>query len=76
MQERIVGQPHIHFGKPCLANTRIPVESVLELVREGIAAADICRDYYPDLTADDVRACIQYAIDMIALEDIRVSEAG
>jgi uncharacterized protein (DUF433 family) len=39
------------------------VESVLELVREGIVAADICRDYYPDLTAEDVRAYIQNAID-------------
>ena len=74
MRERITVQPHIHFGKPCVADTRITVESVLELVREGIAAADIRRDYYPDLSADDVRACVQYAIDLIALEDIRVGE--
>ena len=74
MRERITVQPHIHFGKPCVAGTRITVESVLELVREGIAAADICRDYYPDLTPDDIRACVQYAIDLIALEDIRVAE--
>jgi uncharacterized protein (DUF433 family) len=74
MQERIAAHPNIHFGKPCVAGTRITVESVLELVREGIAPADICRDYYPDLTAEDVRACVQYAIDLIALEDIRVAE--
>ncbi|MHB1423174.1 MAG: DUF433 domain-containing protein [Gemmataceae bacterium] len=74
MLERIAVQPSIHFGKPCVAGTRITVESVLELVREGIAAADICRDYYPDLSADDIRACVQYAIDLIALEDIRVAE--
>lgn len=74
MRERIAVEPHIHFGKPCIASTRITVESVLELVREGISAADICRDYYPDLTAEDVRACVQYAIDLIALEDIRVAE--
>jgi uncharacterized protein (DUF433 family) len=70
MRDRIAVQPHIHFGKPCVAGTRIPVQSVLELVREGIAAADICRDYYRDLSVDDVRACVQYAIDLIALEDI------
>jgi uncharacterized protein (DUF433 family) len=75
MQERITVQPHIHFGKPCVAGTRITVQSVLELVREGIPTAVICRDYYPDLSADDVRACVQYAIDLIALEDIRVAEA-
>jgi uncharacterized protein (DUF433 family) len=61
MRERIAVQSHIHFGKPCVAGTRITVASVLELVREGISPADICRDYYPDLTAEDVRACIQYA---------------
>lgn len=76
MPERISVLPHVHFGKPCLAGTRITVESVLELVREGIAPADICRDYYPDLTPEDVRACIQYAIDLIALEDIRVAETA
>ncbi len=75
MRERIAVQPNIHFGKPCVVGTRITVESVLELVREGITAADICRDYYPDLSADDVRACVQYAIDLIALEDIRMAEA-
>jgi len=74
MRERIAVQPHIHFGKPCVAGTRIMVESVLELVREGIAPADICRDYYPELSVDDVRACVQYAIDLIALEDIRMAE--
>ena len=70
MRERISIQPHIHFGKPYVTDSRIPVQSVLELIREGIPAADICRDYYPDLSTDDIKACVQYAIDRIALEDI------
>ena len=65
MRERIAINPHIHFGKPCVAGTRVTVQSVLELVREGVAAADIRRDYYPDLSSDDVRACVHYAIDLI-----------
>jgi uncharacterized protein (DUF433 family) len=73
MRERIDVSPQIHFGKPCVAGTRITVQSVLELVREGVPAADIRRDYYPDLSADDIRACVQYAIDLIALEDIRLA---
>ena len=73
MRERIAVNPHIHFGKPCVAGTRVTVQSVLELVREGVAAVDIGRDYYPDLSPDDVRACVQYAIDLIALEDIRLA---
>jgi uncharacterized protein (DUF433 family) len=73
MQDRIAVNPQIHFGKPCVAGTRIPVRSVLELVREGLSFADIIRDYYPDLQPDDIRACIQYAIDVVAVEDIHLA---
>lgn len=73
MHERIAVQPDVHFGKPCVAGTRIPVQNVLELVRDGVAFSDIVRDYYPDLTIDDVRACVQYAIEVVALEDIHLA---
>jgi uncharacterized protein (DUF433 family) len=59
MNERIVVNPGIHFGKPCVAGTRISVQSVLELVCEGISFSDIIANYYPDLTTEDIRACIQ-----------------
>ena len=59
MANRIATDAHIHFGKPCVAGTRIPVQSVMELVREGVGADVISRDYYPDLTHDDIRACVQ-----------------
>ncbi|UCC65768.1 MAG: DUF433 domain-containing protein, partial [Anaerolineae bacterium] len=36
MTERITIDPSVHFGKPCVTGTRIPVQSVLELVSEGI----------------------------------------
>jgi uncharacterized protein (DUF433 family) len=74
MSKRIAVRSDIHFGKPCIDGTRITVQSVLELVREGVIPADICRDYYPDLSFEDVQACVQYAIDLIALEDIRLAE--
>lgn len=73
MHERITVKPGVHFGKPCVAGTRIPVQSILELVREGLSFADIIRDYYPDLEPEDVRACIQYAMDVVAAEEIHVS---
>jgi uncharacterized protein (DUF433 family) len=47
-----------------VAVTRIPVQSVLELVREELAFGEIIRDFYPDLGPDDIRACIQYAEDL------------
>jgi uncharacterized protein (DUF433 family) len=70
MKERISVNPNIHFGKPCVAGTRIPVVNVLELVGEGIPFAEIMRDYYPDLQVEDIRACIQCAIDVASAEDI------
>jgi uncharacterized protein (DUF433 family) len=73
---RIVINPNIHFGKPCVAGTRIPVHNVLELVSEGVAFVDIVRDYYPDLTPDDVRACVRYAMEVVAAEDIHIAEAA
>ena len=65
MTDRIAVNPNIHFGKPCVAGTRITVQSVLELVSEGLAFEAIIRDYYPELTVEDVRACIQYAIALV-----------
>jgi uncharacterized protein (DUF433 family) len=69
---RIQVSPEIHFGKPCVAGTRIPVQAVLELVREAIPFESIIRDYYPDLKTEDIQACIQYAIDVVQTENIQV----
>jgi uncharacterized protein (DUF433 family) len=73
MEGRITVNPGIHFGKPCVAGTRIPVQDVLELVKQGLAFNEILRDYYPDLTREDITACVQYAIDVIRAEEIQIS---
>ena len=57
MKERIEVNPNIHFGKPCVAGTRIPVVDVLEVVSEGLSFEQITKDHYPDLELDDIRAC-------------------
>jgi uncharacterized protein (DUF433 family) len=44
MKERIEINPAIHFGKPCIIGTRIPVLNVLELVKEGILFEKIIED--------------------------------
>ena len=73
MKERIEVNPEIHFGKPCIAGTRIPVQSVLELVREGLSFTEIIQDYFPELQIEDIQACIEYAIDVVASEEIHIS---
>lgn len=59
MNQRIAINPNIHFGKPCVAGTRITVQSVLELIRKGVPFDQIIREYYPDLKPDDLRACVE-----------------
>jgi uncharacterized protein (DUF433 family) len=76
MVERIVVDPQRHFGKPCVAGTRILVQDVLELVDEGIPFERIIQDYYPELTPDDIHACVRYAIALVAGEDVYLTAAG
>ena len=70
MLERITVNRDIHFGKPCIEGTRIPVQEVLELVAEGLSFEQIITDYYTDITAEDIRACLRYAAALVASEDI------
>jgi uncharacterized protein (DUF433 family) len=69
---RIVIDTHVHFGKPCVAGTRIPVEAVLELIQEGIPFQDIVSQYYPSLEVEDVKACARYATELVRAEEIHV----
>jgi len=73
MRDKIAVDPEIHFGKPCVAGSRIPVTDVLELVAEGISFDRIIQDYYPDLTAEDIRACVRFAMEVLAVEDIHIA---
>lgn len=72
---RIFVNPNIHFGKPCVTETRIPVENVLELVQEGVPFKEIIEKYYPDLQVEDIKACVQYAVDIIRSEEIHAEVA-
>ena len=71
-KERIVVDSGLHFGKPCIAGTRIPVENVLELIQENIPFDRIIGSYYPDLEIKDVKACIRCATDLVRSEEIHV----
>lgn len=57
---RIKTDPEIFGGKPILRGMRISVELILSLLAQGETVEDLLDDY-PDLEADDIRACIAYA---------------
>ena len=71
-KDRIVIDSRVHFGKPCIAGTRIPIENVLELVQEGITFQDIVTKYYPAIEIEDVKACARYATDIVKHEEVHV----
>lgn len=55
-------EPGKRGGKPCIRGLRITVYDVLEYLSSGMSVDDIVSDF-PDLTADDVRACLAFAAD-------------
>ena len=57
--DRISVNPQVHFGKPCIAGTRITVQNVLELLNEGLSFREIIQNYYPDLQIEDIRAALK-----------------
>ena len=73
---RITVDPRIHFGQPCVAGTRIPVYAILELVQAGVPFDRIVRDYYPDLTVRDVKACVQHAVNLVKSEEVHLAPSG
>lgn len=55
-------EPGKRGGKPCIRNLRITVADVLDYLASGMTVPEILADF-PDLTADDVRACLAFAAD-------------
>lgn len=58
--ERIIIDPEVVHGRPVIRGTRMRVADVLSLLAAGASEQEILADY-PYLTAEDVKACLQYA---------------
>lgn len=58
--DRIVANPEILVGKPTIKGTRIPVEVVLGHLSNNLDLNDLS-EAYPELTQEDIKACIGYA---------------
>ena len=65
MSERIVIVPDICNGRPVVRGTRITVQTVLEFLAAGDSVDDVVEEY-PDLTREDVQACLDYAARVMA----------
>ena len=61
--ERISIDPRICFGKPCIKGHRIWVSLVLNLLSTGLSIEEVLEEY-PQLTREDVLACVAYGAEM------------
>jgi uncharacterized protein (DUF433 family) len=60
LEDRIVIDPAVRSGKPCIKGTRITVYDVLEYLAGGISEAALLEDF-PDLTREDLQAVLVFA---------------
>lgn len=67
MKSRIVIDPAICHGKPCIRGMRYPVENILELLASGMTTEEILADY-EDLERDDILAVLSYAARLTHLK--------
>jgi uncharacterized protein (DUF433 family) len=60
--DRISVDSAVRFGKPCVRGTRITVGDVLGYLAGGMSEEGLLQDF-PQLTHEDVRACLAYAAE-------------
>lgn len=69
---RISIDPEICFGKPCIRGHRIWVSLILDFLAAGASIEEILEDY-PQLTREDVLACIAYGAEMSRERYVEIS---
>jgi uncharacterized protein (DUF433 family) len=73
LSDKIEINPKIMLGKPVIRGTRITVELILRKLGEGASEADMLAAY-PHLSREDIRAAVLYAADVLAHEEILVTD--
>jgi uncharacterized protein (DUF433 family) len=61
-KQLITIEPGKRSGQPCIRGMRITVQDVLEYLAGGMTAEEVLADF-PELTAEDLRACLSFAAD-------------
>ncbi len=67
--QRILIDPNICFGKPCIRGTRIWVSLILDFLAGGMKIEQLLKEY-PDLERTDILACIAYGAEMTRYIDL------
>ena len=70
-RQLITIEPGKRSGKPCIRGLRITVSDVLDYLASGMSEDEVLQDF-PDLTREDIRACLAFAAD----RERRLTAAG
>lgn len=63
MFDRISIDSGICHGQACIKGTRIPVHQIVGMLANGDTFESLL-DAYPQITRDDIRACLEYAASL------------
>jgi uncharacterized protein (DUF433 family) len=64
MPDRIEINPQVCHGKPVIRGTRIMVRNLLGSLAGGDSIEDILKSY-PEITYEDIKAALEYAIELV-----------
>jgi uncharacterized protein (DUF433 family) len=63
-RERIVIDPRIHHGAPCIKGARVPVSLLVGSIADGDSISDVLAAY-PHLTEADIHAALKFAAEAV-----------
>ena len=61
-RSRVSINPNVCHGRPCIKGTRIWISLILDFLASGSTVEEILQEY-PQLSKEDVQACIAYGAE-------------
>jgi uncharacterized protein (DUF433 family) len=68
-RERVVADPAVHHGEPCIAGTRVPVRMIVGSLADGMSFDQILVEY-PQLSLEDLKSALAYAAEVLHQESL------
>ncbi len=66
-RDRVVVDADLHHGDPCIRGTRIPVQTLIASLADGMTSDEIL-GAYPQLSTEDILGALSYAADVLRHE--------
>ena len=73
--ERILTNPEVLGGVPCIRGLRVPVATVVGMVADGMSVEEITADF-PCLEADDITEALRYAAESVRERELPLRPVG